>query len=188
MGVNVTRSSEYEAEANRLRMQIDETVDALRFRLTPSNLASETASRAGIADLSWRGAFDFASRRHPIPTAVIALGVALWTMSALRKRKGHGSLAALAAPMKDSSHFDSSTRRPECFGSEPRRSEEEFVGVAQSQVARGAAMLSDEIERTLGDVIDRAPGGMNARPMIEAAIQVALASVLEGLLRRHSRL
>ena len=84
MAANLATSSEYEAEANRLRAQIRGTVGALRSGLTPSNLASEAASRVGIADLSWGGAFDYASKRHPVPTAIIGLGVALWTMSAIR--------------------------------------------------------------------------------------------------------
>ncbi len=47
MGVNVPASSDYEAEANRVRKQIDETVKELRSRLTPSSLASEAAMGVG---------------------------------------------------------------------------------------------------------------------------------------------
>jgi hypothetical protein len=63
----------------------------------------------------------------------------------------------------------------------------EFVGTAQAQIASGAAGLSDEIERRLENVIDRVPGGIQIRPLIESAIQIALASALEGLLRRRSQ-
>jgi hypothetical protein len=35
----------------------------------------------------------------------------------------------------------------------------EFIGAAQTHVAKGAAMLSDAIEDKLEDVIDRVPGG-----------------------------
>jgi hypothetical protein len=56
---------EYEAQANRLRSQMGETVGELRSNLTPSNLASEAASRVGVSDFSWRGTLDFASTRHP---------------------------------------------------------------------------------------------------------------------------
>jgi hypothetical protein len=86
VGMNVSTSGEYEAEANRLRAQIGITIGLLRSSLTPSNIASEAASRAGIADLSWAGAFDYASKRHPVPTAIIGLGIALWTTSAVRNR------------------------------------------------------------------------------------------------------
>jgi hypothetical protein len=67
---NFATSSEYEAEANQLRAQIGVTMGALRSGLTPSNLASEAASRVGIADLSWRGAFDYASKRHPVAASL----------------------------------------------------------------------------------------------------------------------
>ena len=70
MNVNVSSStdyssSDYEAQANRLRAEMGVTIDELRCSLTPSKLASEAAARAGIAELSWSGAFDFASKRHP---------------------------------------------------------------------------------------------------------------------------
>ena len=83
-------SGEYEAQANRLRSQMGETVDELRSNLTPSNLASEAASRVGVSELSWRGALDFASTRHPGPTAIAGFGVALWLLAAARKRNKEG--------------------------------------------------------------------------------------------------
>ena len=38
-------SSDYEAQANRLRAEMGLTIDELRSSLTPSNLAAEAASR-----------------------------------------------------------------------------------------------------------------------------------------------
>jgi hypothetical protein len=186
VGVNVSTSSEYEAEANRLREQIGVTIGSLRSNLTPSNLASEAASRAGIADLSWAGVFDYASKRHPVPTAIIGLGIALWTMSAVRNRTRGGHVATLTAPLTESSDsiVESATR---VFRERAEAKRREFVDVAQSQVATGAAMLSDEIEKKLENIIDRVPGGIKVRPLIESSIQVALAAALEGLLRRRSR-
>ena len=186
MGVNVSTSSEYEAKANRLRAQIGVTIGILRSNLTPSNLASEAASRAGIADLSWAGAFDYASKRHPVPTAVIGFGIALWTMSAVRNRASRGHVAALTQPFRESSEsiLDCATS---VFRERAEAKRREFVDVAQAQVATGAAMLSDEIEKRLENVIDRVPGGIKVRPLIESSIQVALAAALEGLLRRRSR-
>jgi hypothetical protein len=84
-------SGDYEAQANRLRSQMTRTVDELRSNLTPSKLASEAASRVGITDLSWRGAVDFASTRHPGPTAIAGFGVALWLLAAARKRNKEGA-------------------------------------------------------------------------------------------------
>ena len=48
-------------------------------------------------------------------------------------------------------------------------------------------MLSDEIGKKLGNVIDRIPGRINVRPLIESSVQVALAAALEGLLRKRAR-
>jgi hypothetical protein len=183
MAANAT-STEYEAEANRLRAQIRGTVGALRSGLTPSNLASEAASRVGMADLSWGGAFDYASKRHPVPTAIIGLGVALWTMSAVRNR-GREHLSVVTAPLRDSSDtiVQSATK---VFRERAEAKRREFVDVAQSQVTTGATMLSDEIGKKLETYIDRLPGGINVRPLIESSVQIALAAALEGLLRKRA--
>jgi len=103
MGVNVPTSSDYEAEANRVRKEIDETVKELRSRLTPSSLASEVAVGVGLTDASWGGAFEFASKRHPIPTAFAGLGIALWALVAIRNRSRRGGVASLASPLRESS-------------------------------------------------------------------------------------
>ncbi len=160
------------------------TIDELRSSLTPSKLASEAASRAGLTDLSWSGAFDFASKRHPIPTAIIGLGIALWTLSAARDRAGRNRLASLTSPLRESSSslVNSATK---VFRARAEAKRREFVNAAQAQVAMGAAKLSDEIERRLERVIDRAPGGIEVRPLIASTIQIALASALEGLLSRQ---
>ena len=187
MATNRARSSsEYEAEANRLRAQIGARVDSLRSELTPSNLASEAASRVGIADVSWGGAFEYASKRHPVPTAIIGLGLALWTMAAIKNRGKRDRFAAVSAPLRELSDtiVQSATK---VFRERAEAKRREFVDVAQSQVATGATMLSDEIGKKLETYIDRLPGGINVRPLIKSSVQVALAAALEGLLRRHSR-
>jgi hypothetical protein len=186
VAANLATSSEYEAEANRLRAQIRGTVAALRTGLTPSNLASEAALRMGIADLSWGGAFDYASSRHPVPTAIIGLGVALWTMSAIRNRGRGEHLSGVTEPLRDSSDsiVQSATK---VFRERAEAKRREFVDVAQSQVATGATMLSDEIGKKLETIIDRVPGGINVRPLIESSVQIALAAALEGLLRKRTR-
>jgi hypothetical protein len=184
VAANLATSSEYEAEANRLRAQIGVTVGALRSGLTPSNLASEAASRVGMADLSWGGAFEYASKRHPVPTAIIGLGIALWTMSAMRKRPD--PVALMAQPLRESSDsiVHAATR---VFRERAQAKRQEFVDVAQSQVATGATILSDEIGKKLENYIDRLPGGINVRPLIESSVQIALAAALEGLLRKRAR-
>jgi hypothetical protein len=186
VATNLATSSEYEAQANRLRAQIGARVDALQSELTPSNLASEAASRLGMADLSWSGAFDYASKRHPVPTAIVGLGIALWTMAAFKNRGRRDHLALVAAPLRESSDsiVQSATK---VFRQRAQAKRREFVDVAQSQVATGATMLSDEIGKKLETYIDRLPGGINVRPLIESSVQVALAAALEGLLRKRAR-
>ncbi len=178
-------SSDYEAQANRLRAEMGRTIDQLRTSMTPSNLASEAASRVGVSDLSWSGALDFAGKRHPVPTAIIGLGLALWTMSAVRGRGKGRTLAAFTSPVTQSSSslVDSATRVLRERAEAKRR---EFVGAAQTQVVSGAEKLSDEIERRVEEVIVGVPGGLQARPLIASAIQIGLAAVLESLLHRGS--
>ena len=185
MATNLATSSEYEAQANRLRAQIGARVDALQSELTASNLASEAASRIGMADLSWGGAFDYASKRHPVPTAIVGLGIALWTM-AFKNRARREHLALVAAPLREASDsiVQSATN---VFRQRAEAKRREFVDVAQSQVATGATMLSHEIGKKLESYIDRLPGGINVRPLIESSVQVALAAALEGLLRKRAR-
>jgi hypothetical protein len=160
-----------------------ETVDELRSNLTPSNLASEAASRVGVSELSWRGALDFASTRHPGPTAIAGFGVALWLLAAARKRNG---VHEVTVPLRESSSslVDTATR---VFRERAATKQREFMGAAQTHVEKGASMLSDAIEQKLEDVIDRVPGGSEVRPLIESTVQVALATALEAVLQKRSR-
>ena len=173
-------SGDYEAQAIRLRSQMGRTVDELRSNLTPSKLASEAASRVGITDLSWRGAVDFASTRHPGPTAIAGFGVA-----AARKSNKEG-VHEVTLPLRESSVslVDTATR---VFRERAEIKQREFMGAAQTHVAKGAAMLSDAIEQKLEDVIDRVPGGSEVRPLIESTVQVALATALDALTQKWSR-
>jgi Protein of unknown function (DUF3618) len=186
VSANLPSSSDYEAQANRLRAEMGATVDQLRFNLTPSNLASEAASRVGVADLSWSGALDFAGKRHPVPTAIIGLGLALWTVSAARGRAGGKTLASLSSPLTESSSslVDSATK---VLRQRAEAKRQEFVGAAQAHVVSGAEKLSDEIERQVENIIVRVPGGSQARPLIASAVQIALAALLERLLHGRSR-
>lgn len=187
MSTNVSRSSDYEAQANRLRADMGSTIDQLRLNLTPSNLASEAASRVGVADLSWSGALNFAGKRHPVPTAIIGLGIALWTLAAVRGRaRGGATLASLSQPLTESSSslVDSATK---VLRQRAEAKRQEFVGTAQAHVVSGAEKLSDEIERQVENIIVGVPGGSRAQPLIASAIQIGLAALLEGLLHRRQR-
>jgi hypothetical protein len=183
MGVNVSASSEYEAEANRVRKEIDETVKELRSRLRPSSLASEAAGGVGLTDASWAGAFEFASKRHPVPTAIVGLGIALWALAAIRNRSRRGGVASLTSPLRESSDslVESASR---VFRDRAELKRRELVRVAQAHIATGAERLSDKVESKLDDVVGQLPGGSEVRPLIASAIQIALTAALEGLLRK----
>jgi hypothetical protein len=178
-------SSDYEARANQLRSQMGRNVDELRSNLTPSKLALEAASRVGVTELSWRGAVDFASTRHPGPAAIVGLGVALWLLAAARKRRNEG-VQDITSPLRESSAslVDTATR---VFRERAEIKQREFLSAAQIHVAQGVALLSDAIEQKLEDVIDRVPGGSEVRPLIESTVQVALATALDSLLQKRPR-
>jgi hypothetical protein len=204
-------SGDYEAQANRLRAEMGLTIDALRSNLTPANLASEAASqvgmadlslssaldvagkrlaaeaasRIGVADLSWSSALDYAGKRHPVPTAIIGLGLALWTLAAVRGRARRDTVASLGSPFTESSSslVDSATK---VFRQRAEAKKQEFIGTAQARVISGAEKLSDEIERRVENIIVGVPGGNQARPLIASAIQIALAAMLENLLHKRS--
>ena len=162
-----------------------ETVDKLRSNLTPTNLASGAASRVGVSELSWRGGLVFASTRHPGPTAIAGFGVASWLLAAARKRNREG-VHEVTLPLRESSAslVDTATR---VFRERAASKQREFICAAQTQVAKGAAMLSDTIEDKLEDVIDRVPGGSQVRPLIESTVQVALTTALEAIMQERWR-
>lgn len=186
MGVSVPTSSDYEAEANRVRKEIDETIRELRSRLTPSQLASEAAAGVGLTDASWAGAFEFVGKRHPIPTAIAGLGLVLWALAEVRNRSRRVGVAGLASPLRESSEslVDSASR---VFRERAALKRRELVRAAQARIAAGAERLSDEFERKLDDIADQVPGGSEVRPLIASAIQIALTAALEGLLRNDRR-
>jgi hypothetical protein len=107
-------------------------------------------------------------------------------MSAVRNRGSRDSVAVVSGPLRESSEsiVQSATK---VFRERAEAKRREFVDAAQSQVATGATMLSDEIGKKLETIIDRVPGGINVRPLIESSVQVALAAALEGLLRKRAR-
>jgi len=184
MGVNVPTSSDYEAQANRVRKEIDETIRKLRPRLTPTSLASEAAAGAGLNDANWAGALEFASKRHPIPTAIAGLGIALWAFVAIRDRSRRAGAAGFASPLRESSESLVEAGR-RVFRERAALKRRELVRAAQARIAAGAEKLADELERKLDDVVDQVPGGGEVRPLIASAIEIALMAALEGLLRKN---
>ena len=88
--------------------------------------------------------------------------MALWFLAAARKRNKEG-VHEVTVPLRESSSslVDTATR---VFRERAATKQREFIGTAQTHVAKGAAMLSDAIEDKLEDVIDRVPGGSEVAP------------------------
>ena len=88
--------------------------------------------------------------------------MALWFLAAARKRNKEG-VHEVTVPLRESSSslVDTATR---VFRERAATKQREFMGAAQTHVAKGAAMLSDAIEQKLEDVIDRVPGGVRGAP------------------------
>ena len=134
-------------------------------------------SRGGARSISRARAIQ---ARRPSPGLV-----ALWLLAAARKRNREG-VHEVTLPLRESSSslVDTATR---VFRERAATKQREFIGAAQTHVAKAAAMLSDAIEDKLEDVIDRVPGGSQVRPLIESTVQAALATALEALLQRRPR-
>lgn len=173
------KAVEYEQEADRTRADIRSTLAQLRANLTPSHLADEIAQESGLRDVTPAAVFDFGARRHPVPTALIGLGVGLLAFALARSRSGdrfdrRGSVrnaaGALARSAKD------------VFRDRAEAKRQALMSAASSHIRAGATQLSDVIENGLDDLVGAIPATPAARPLIELAIQMALLMVLESLL------
>jgi hypothetical protein len=88
---NRTSPDKLELDADRVRGQIGATLERLRTKLTPRNIVGEMAEDVGVSDLTPRAFFDFAARRHPVPTVLVGLGLGVLAFSALRSNEKSGS-------------------------------------------------------------------------------------------------
>ena len=176
---NAISPAEYEEDADRIRDDLSSTWAQLKANLTPSNLADEIAQESGLRDITPAAVFDFGARRHPVPTALIGLGVGLLAFALARSRSGHrfdgrGSVrdaaGALARSAKD------------VFRDRAEAKRQALLSAASSHIRTGATQLSDVIENGLDDLIGAIPAPPAARPLIESAIQMALLMALESLL------
>ena len=169
----------YEQDADRIRGDLGSTWAQLRANLTPSSLVDEIAQESGLRDVTPAGVFDFGARRHPVPTALIGLGIGLLAFALARSRSGDGldargsvrnAAGALARSAKD------------VFRDRAEAKRQALMSAANSHIRAGAAQLSDALENGVDDLIGAIPATPAARPLIESAIQMALLMALESLL------
>jgi hypothetical protein len=166
---------ELQQDADRMRRQIGSTVERLRTRLTPRNIVSEIAEGAGMQDVTPRSVVDFAARRHPISTVLVGLGLGVLAFSVLKSsEKGgpgalHQTFSSLAQSARNSFNAHAAAKR------------EDFVRAAEAHLTAGAGQLSGAVEKKLGDVVSLVPAPVEARPLIESALQLLLVSAMEAI-------
>lgn len=171
-------ASKYEEDANRIRARLRVTIDQLRTNLAPSSLADELARGCGMRDVSPASAFDFAARRHPIPTALIGIGIGLWAYSLARSRSiDRGSIRNTAGTLARSATNVVRDR------AEAKRLA--FVTLAESHIRAGATQLSDAFEKGVDVLIGELPAAPTVRPFIVSAIQMALFTTFDALLSKR---
>ena len=171
-------SLDYEAEAFRLRRQMIDTIEELRANLRPAQLVDEAAEAAGVDSASAGGMVASLVRRHPLPSAAIALGVGLLAYSSFARRRANGAPAESSLPRISSSLAESAAGVLHERG-ESRR--QQFVTDAKARVAYGAASVADRIDAAIGDLTDGLPGSDAVRPLLQGAIQLALSAGIEAV-------
>jgi hypothetical protein len=175
--------AELEDEANRVRARMAGAFSELRTNLQPGNLATELARGAGLRDVTPAGALNFATRRHPVPTALAATALALWAFSLYRSRSvspsGGSESRSLADAARSLAHSATDVFR--------QRAEEQrkaFLAEATSKVTAGASRLVNAVESNIGSALDGVPISPSARPLVSSAIELILLASFAALLPR----
>ena len=83
---NGRSSEEIRRNIERTRSHMDETVDTLEDRLAPRQLAGEAWSRLKHGGGDVREQVESTVREHPVPLALVGLGVAWFAIEAIRGR------------------------------------------------------------------------------------------------------
>jgi hypothetical protein len=177
-----TSPDELERQANRVRSEIGATVDQLRMRLTPRNIAAEIAEGSGLRDLTPRSFVDFAARRHPVSTVLAGLGLGVLAFTVLRSSEKSGPGGALRDTL---GALTQSARNS--FQSHAAAKREDFIRAAEAQLSAGAEHVSDAIEKGVGELVSRVPAPSEARPLIGSALQVLLIAALEAILAKAKK-
>jgi len=177
----VLSPDQLETRADSVRSQIGLTLDGLRSKLTPRNFVDELTERSGVRELDSSAVFDFALRRHPLVTAAAGVGIGLCALFALRSTTGTGP-SVIRRTIDDLSLSAKQNLKDRV---EAKRSE--FMRAAESQLSAGAEHLSEAVEKGVGELVSRSPAPSQAKPLIEAAVQIILIAAFESLLNRTRR-
>jgi len=173
---------ECEMEANRLRGRLAATVDQLQTNLRPARLKEEVARGVGLDDISAAKVFDVAVKRHPIPTAVVAVGLSACAFMLVRNRSKSGGTRITGALRDAAASLSQSAG--DVFRERAAKQRREFVGAAKSHIETGLTGLADTIEKKVEDVIEIVPEASGIRPLVSSAVKLLLSAIAEGMLTR----
>jgi len=166
---------ELQQDADRVRRQIGSTLERLRTKLTPRNIVNEIAEGSGVGDVTPRSVVDFAARRHPVSTVLVGLGLGVLAFSVLRssEKAGPGALHQTFSSLAQSAR--------DTFKAHAEAKRQDFVRAAEAHLTTGAGHLTGAVEKGLEDLVSLVPAPVEARPLIESALQLLLISGLEAI-------
>jgi len=198
MAINGESPSELERDANRARAELATTLEQLRHNLTPANLLNELAESSGLKEVTPERAFDFAVRRHPLPTLIVGVGLAFWAYTSAHRKPDHRHELELerlpvagATPKPNGgitgivgSLAETATK---VFRDQADAKSEEFKEFAESHIRSGAEYVSEAIDRTVDDLVAHIPGAPAARPLLSSAAQTLIVAALQSFLPKYTR-
>jgi ElaB/YqjD/DUF883 family membrane-anchored ribosome-binding protein len=185
-GDSASSSRQIQADIDRTRAHMDRTFDALESKLTPGQLLSEGWDLLkGGSGAGARKLFEIA-REHPLPSAVIGLGLGLLVLDSNRQdRERRARASHLAGPAKDKMG-DLADQAKETLG-QAKEKASDLAGQAADKVSD----LSDTVREQASELGDRVQWGarkarlgfwqlMEERPLVVGAATLAVG-LLVGL-------
>jgi hypothetical protein len=179
---------ELEADAEKVRLRLGETMAQLRRQLTPSNLVDEWAENNGLKDITPDKILDLTARRHPVRTALAGVGIGFLIYAATRRRKA-SEIEGVAD--RSGSNFSVKTMLADltataatAFRERAEVKRYEIMEAAKTHVASAAEEFGDTVEKGLDDALARGAVPEQARPILVTTLQLLLAAAMESVLPR----
>lgn len=184
-----TSAQEAEREVEASRARLDETVDALKGKLTPGQMFDEMSrSFAGSSGGEMFANFGSQIRHNPLPLALIGAGVALLAMKSPAagghppsaagssgQGEGEGLAAGLAAGKEKLQDLAGSVGHAAGAFSEK-------AGNVLSHAGDGASSASDAMARYGHQAVDGFQGLLEREPLVIAALGLAIGAAIGAAL------
>jgi len=188
MTIHEATPHDLEADAEKVRLRMGDTMAQLRQQLTPSSLVDEWAQNSGLKDITAEKILDYTARRHPVHTAIAGVGFGFLVYAALRRKKG-SEIDGTAD--RSSSNFsvrdmlaDLSATAATALRDRAEVKRREIMDTAKIHVASAAEELSGTMEKGLDDVLARGAVPDEARPFLVTTLQLLVAAAAESILPR----